>query len=131
MNDDYARGKCPICGCETLYRKNKNGILYTFCRNGHHAKLGRDDSKKATAMIAGCKNWNNGIVYLYPLEMKGKEDGKNDRNSTGTGARAELVPGTDANTRAVSASSGTTVSTTTGTGSSNKSDESADITGWL
>lgn len=84
MREDFARGRCPICGCETYFRKNKNLILYTYCPNGHQAKLGRDDSKQAIAAIAGGKEWNNGILYLYPLNRTGKEkdNGRDDRTST-------------------------------------------------
>lgn len=81
MNNDFARGKCPICGCATFYRKNKNGIIYTYCPIGHHAKLDRMASTAASVAICGGKPWNNGIIYLYP--MKGFDNGNNE-TSIGT-----------------------------------------------
>ena len=138
MNDDFARGKCPVCGCETVYRQNKNRILYTFCRNGHHAKLGREDSISANAKIAGGNNWNNGILYLYPLNRKEKEnDGRTiEKQTTGTAAgtsttsaRAEFIPTTSAKQQPVSGTAGGTVQATGTT--NDRKDDSGDLAGWL
>lgn len=86
MKVDFARGKCPICGQSVKFRQNKNGILYTYCDYGHHAKLGRSDSVQATAEIKAGRPWNNGTIYLYPLtnETKGNQNGTNESNTTGT-----------------------------------------------
>ena len=96
--EDFSRGKCPICGTETIFKVNKNGVLYTFCRNSHHVKLGKYDSKEAIEAIEGGKAWHNGLLHLYPLnhqqhqEMKGAENGNNGTferratNDTGAGA---------------------------------------------
>ena len=132
MKDDFARGKCPICGCDTMFRMNKNRILYTFCRNGHHAKLGRDDSIVATAKISGGQNWNNGIVYLYPL-TKGKENEKTGTTAgttTGTtsSARTEFERTGTENGRTVS---GTTSSGICPTGTNRTTDDDGDWGGWL
>lgn len=104
MKEDFARGKCPICGRPTKFRKNKNGILYTYCDYGHHAKLGRDDSTEAAAAINAGQSWNNGVSYLYPL-TKGKENDErqgNFRQTTGTDDRADIGRWTGGNNNAVS-----------------------------
>lgn len=101
-NKDYARGKCPICGTDALFRINKNGILYTICRKNHRAQLDKFDSIDARASIDAGAPWHNGIIHIYPLnhqlnkpatEMKGQaENGNNgiiERRATddaGTGA---------------------------------------------
>ena len=78
--EDFSRGKCPICGTETIFKVNKNGVLYTFCRNSHHVKLGKYDSKEAIEAIEVGKAWHNGLLHLYPLnhqqheQLKGQED---------------------------------------------------------
>ena len=82
MKSDFSRGKCPICGLPARFRQNKNGILYTYCDHGHHAKLGRLDSSEATEAINAGRPWNNGVIYLYPLEQKGMNNGTT--NTTGT-----------------------------------------------
>lgn len=96
---DFSRGKCPICGTETIFKINKNGVLYTFCRNSHHVKLGKYDSREAIESIEQGKAWHNGVMHLYPLnhvqhqEMKGTEENGNNgiterrtTNDAGTGA---------------------------------------------
>ena len=75
MKSDFSRGKCPICGQPARFRKNKNGILYTYCDHGHHAKLGRLDSLEAINEINAGRPWNNGVIHLYPLETKGTNNG--------------------------------------------------------
>lgn len=75
MKADFSRGKCPVCGLPVKFRQNKNGILYTYCDHGHHAKLGRLDSNEATEAINAGRPWNNGVIYLYPLEQKGTNNG--------------------------------------------------------
>ena len=84
MKTDFSRGKCPVCGMPVKFRQNKNGILYTYCDRGHHAKLGRADSNEATAAINAGQAWNNGILYMYPLETKGQTNGTGTKNTTGT-----------------------------------------------
>lgn len=146
MNEDYARGKCPVCGCETMYRLNKNRLLYTFCRNGHAAKLGREESIKATAQIAGGNKWNNGFVYLYPINEKQEKKGilTNDRteksttgttgtnDTAGTGARAEFVQqrGESSGPAAGTSCAANTTTGTTGT-TDRKSSDDGDLSGWL
>ena len=148
MKDDFARGKCPVCGCETMFRQNKNRILYTYCRNSHHVKFGRDDSISAIAQIASGKNWNNGLIYLYPLEqkkvtngMKGNENetnrtkeqqtGTNGTNehptgTTGTSDRAGIFKSNIENKRSISGNnSATNTAGTDADGTDN------DICGWL
>lgn len=77
---DFSRAKCPICGVEIIFKINKNGVLYTFCRNSHHVKLGKYDSKEAIEAIEGGKAWHSGVMHLYPLnhqqhqEMKGRAE---------------------------------------------------------
>lgn len=143
MNDDYARGKCPICGCETMYRLNKNRLLYTFCRNGHAAKLGREESIKAIAQIACGNKWNNGFVYLYPINEKQEKKGiltndsrENDTTRTTgtdtTSARAGFIQQRSENSGISSGTSSATNTTTGTTGTNNgKSDDNGDLLGWL
>ena len=66
-NKDYARGKCPICGTDALFRINKNGILYTICRKNHRAQLDKFDSIDARASIDAGTPWHNGLIHIYPL----------------------------------------------------------------
>ena len=80
-NKDYARGKCPICGTDALFRINKNGILYTICRKNHRAQLDKFDSIDARASIDAGAPWHNGLIHIYPLNHqinkpteKGQED---------------------------------------------------------
>lgn len=81
-NKDYARGKCPICGTDALFRINKNGILYTICRKNHRAQLDKFDSIDARASIDAGNPWHNGLIHIYPLNHqinkptaeKGKEE---------------------------------------------------------
>lgn len=81
-NKDYARGKCPICGTDALFRINKNGILYTICRKNHRAQLDKFDSIDARASIDAGAPWHNGLIHIYPLnhqlnkptETKGQTD---------------------------------------------------------
>lgn len=80
-NKDYARGKCPICGTDALFRINKNGILYTICRKNHRAQLDKFDSIDARASIDAGAPWHNGLIHIYPLNHqlnkpteKGKEE---------------------------------------------------------
>ena len=101
MRSDFSRGKCPICGQPVRFRQNKNGILYTYCDHGHHAKLGRLDSTEATETINAGRPWNNGVIYLYPLETKGTNNGTNrtserttDNIGTDTGRRTDGQPAT-------------------------------------
>lgn len=103
---DFSRAKCPICGAETIFKINKNGVLYTFCRNSHHVKLGKYDSKEAIEAIEGGKAWHNGVMHLYPLnhvqhqEMKGTEKNGNNgiierRPANDAGAGTNGGAGTD------------------------------------
>lgn len=83
-NKDYARGKCPICGTDALFRINKNGILYTICRKNHRAQLDKFDSIDARASIDAGAPWHNGLIHIYPLnhqinkptETKGTTDAR-------------------------------------------------------
>lgn len=97
MNEDFTRGKCPICGQSTIFRLNKNGILYTYCINSHHAKLSQTDSKSARMAIEQGKAWNNGIVHLYPLTQQQHQDTKGTENGTNTFGR-RATDDTGANT---------------------------------
>lgn len=144
MRNDFSRGKCPVCGCDVMFRQNKNRILYCYCRNGHHAKLNRDDSVVANAKIAAGQNWNNGIVYLYPI-LKGKtenetENRTNTGNATGTtgsnttgnatgttgtdSARAGIFKSDSENKRTVAGTSG-------GSSAAGTTGNDSDIFGWL
>lgn len=95
--EDFSRGKCPVCGQTTTYRTNKNGIIYTFCPNGHHAKLSKVDSWEAGKQLTAGKAWTNGVIHMYPLTQeqhqqaqKGEitharnDDGRWNTNQTGT-----------------------------------------------
>ena len=97
MNNDFARMRCPICGTTTAARINKNGIIYTYCPNGHHARLSRDDSREATAALKAGKQWNNGIVYIYPekqQQTERKQENERKDNSTGTNGTTTATNGT-------------------------------------
>ena len=88
MNLDIGHMRCPVCGTQTGARKNKNGIIYTYCPNGHHARLSREDSREAVLALESGKQWNNGVVYIYPqqkqTERKQENDGNNQQSTTGS-----------------------------------------------
>lgn len=81
MKNNVGHMRCPVCGCQTWVRENKNGILYTYCHNNHHAKLSSDDSRAAMAAINAGRSWNNGVVYLYP---ETKQEQQTERTQNGT-----------------------------------------------
>lgn len=105
MKEDFARMKCPACGAETFVRVNKNRILYTYCPMGHHLKLTAQESRQAIPALAGGKPWNNGLIYLYPMNGKGmdndsgkqRDDAGRRDNDTNTGA--EYIGSNGSNTR--------------------------------
>lgn len=97
--------RCPICGRKTDIRENKNGILYSNCDFFHQSKLNRQDSSAAKEAIAAGKQWNNGLVYLYPNERK-IENGNNGTVTTGTAEIGRRVDGQFASNTA--ADNGTT-----------------------
>lgn len=87
MNPDIGKMRCPVCGTQAGARKNKNGIIYTNCPNGHQAKLNKPDSHAATAALEEGQAWNNGLVYIYPTnkeERKQENDGTNQSRTNGT-----------------------------------------------
>lgn len=81
MKNNVGHMRCPVCGCQTWVRENKNGILYTYCHNNHHAKLSSDDSRAAMSAINAGRSWNNGVVYLYP---ESKQEQQTERTQNGT-----------------------------------------------
>lgn len=91
MNPDIGKMRCPVCGTQAGARKNKNGIIYTNCPNGHQAKLNNPDSHAAAAALEAGQAWNNGLVYIYPTnkeERKEENDGTKQFRTTGTDGRA-------------------------------------------
>lgn len=82
MNNDIGRMRCPVCGTQTGARKNKNGIIYTNCPNGHQSKLNKPDSHEAAAALDSGKAWNNGLVFIYPLEKQTERKQENDGNDS-------------------------------------------------
>lgn len=97
--EDFARMKCPACGCETYIRINKNRILYTYCPYGHHLKLTAQESRQAIPAISAGMAWNNGTIFLYPLTTKGKEqNGTEQQLDAGrrNNDNGSAVAGTDA-----------------------------------
>lgn len=96
--EDFARMKCPACGCETYIRINKNRILYTYCPFGHHLKLTAQESRQAIPAISAGMAWNNGTIFLYPLTMKGHENGTEQQLDAGrrNNDNGTAVAGTDA-----------------------------------
>lgn len=74
--------RCPTCGVKTDIRENKNGILYCNCHNYHQNKMARFDSEEAKHNLLQGKPWNNGVVYLYPLEKQQTERTENNGNDT-------------------------------------------------
>ena len=94
MRNNIGHMRCPVCGVQTWVRENKNGVLYTYCHNNHHAKLSSEDSRAAMAAMNAGKSWNNGVVYLYPENKQEQqteriENGTNGTNTTnGNGTNA-------------------------------------------
>lgn len=84
MKNNIGHMRCPVCGVQTWVRENKNGILYTYCHNNHHAKLSSEDSRAAMAAMNAGKSWNNGVVYLYPEKMFNYQDIQTERTENGT-----------------------------------------------
>ena len=82
MNADFAKMRCPVCGTQTGARLNKNGIIYIYCPNGHHARLSREDSSAAVEALKNGQCWNNGIVYIYPEQKQTERKLENDGNTT-------------------------------------------------
>lgn len=72
--------RCPVCGVKTDIRENKNGILYSNCHNYHQSKMARFDSEEAKHNLTAGKTWNNGVLYLYPLEKQQTERTENNGN---------------------------------------------------
>lgn len=86
MNSDIGRMRCPVCGTQTGARKNKNGIIYSNCPNGHQAKLNKPDSTAALLALDLGESWNNGLVFIYPeqkTERKSENDGTNQSKPNG------------------------------------------------
>ena len=81
MNSDFAKMRCPVCGTQTGARLNKNGIIYIYCPNGHHARLSREDSSEAVRVLKSGQSWNNGIVFIYPEQQKNERKLENDGNN--------------------------------------------------
>lgn len=84
MKNNVGHMRCPVCGCQTWVRENKNGVLYTYCHNNHHAKLSSDDSRAAMAAINAGKSWNNGVVYLYPETKQEQQTERTENGTNGT-----------------------------------------------
>lgn len=84
MNNDIGKMRCPVCGTQTGARKNKNGIIYTNCPNGHQAKLNKPDSNAAAAALEAGNAWNNGLVYIYPQQKTERKEEHDGNNTTGT-----------------------------------------------
>lgn len=71
--------RCAVCGIRTDVKENKNGTLYANCANYHQTKMNKIDSAEAKAALLEGKQWNNGLIYLYPLTKE-----RNTNNGTGT-----------------------------------------------
>ena len=106
MNSDIGRMRCPVCGTQTGARKNKNGIIYSNCPNGHQAKLNKPDSNAALLALDMGESWNNGLVYIYPeqkTERKQENDGTNQARTDGTAGASVNYGRTDGKPAANSA----------------------------
>ena len=78
--------RCAVCGIRTDVKENKNGTLYANCANYHQMKMNKIDSSEAKAALLDGKQWNNGLIYLYPLKRERINDygTATSDNSTGT-----------------------------------------------
>ena len=104
MNPDIGKMRCPVCGTQAGARKNKNGIIYTNCPNGHQAKLNKPDSHAAAVALEAGQAWNNGLVYIYPenkTERKTENDGTNQSRTTGTDSASVNYGRTDGKPAAI------------------------------
>ena len=124
MKNNVGHMRGPVCGCQTWVRENKNGILYTYCHNNHHAKLSSEDSRAAMAAINAGRSWNNGVVYLYP---ETKQEQQTERIENGTnGTNATNGNGTNATNAEIGRRVDVPDSTTTGGRASTDGGDSAD-----